>query len=351
MQKTSTRGFTLVELLVVIAIIGVLVALLLPAVQSAREAARRTQCTNNLKQIGLALQNYHAALSVFPSGYIANSGTHSQRTVEEGWGWHVLIMPYMEQTGLYDQLEVRSKTLQQRLSDAASDAGVKALFQTELNGYLCPSDERSATLDPDKRHFYGLGNKAKIAVGKTNYPGVAGLFDRAWNWQGNSVSGGTGPFENNGALFGNSEIRMADIRDGTSNTFAVGERDMRCYAASWPGVRNPSWDCNWGIWHNLGIVRLKPNSHEDPVFRAMPSKPNDARGTWQCDSCTETFSSAHPGGILFAFCDGSVHFISDGIDSVEYPAQKIQPYDPETLGTYQHLGVRNDGQVISGDFY
>lgn len=331
-----TRGFTLVELLVVITIIGILIALLLPAVQAAREAARRASCTNNLKQIGLSLHNYSTALGSFPSGSVTEPGTSSQRQKEESWGFHVFIMPYIEMQPLYDKLGVQKRTLKELLQTPAD----YDLLQTFIATYACPSEEEEATLDAKKRHFYGNGNTDKIEVGKTNYVACVGFYDRPWE--------GKAPYENNGVLFTNSHITPVAVYDGTSNTFAVGERDMRCYAASWPGVRNPPGPCNWGEYHNRGRVSFKLNSPEDPDYQKR------VYGSWDsCDSCTEAFSSRHPGGANFAMCDGSVQFISENIDFsnaglTQSDLRKGKDIaQPDKLGLYQRLGIRNDRQPTS----
>jgi len=344
------RAFTLVELLVVIAIIGILVALLLPAVQSARDAARRTQCSNNLKQIGIALHSYHTLIGVFPPASVARNVSHSEASREEEWGVHVFILPHIEQGNLYDKLDVENRRLMDCLAIASDSsnpdsAAMRQLLQTQIPIYNCPADEDAATLDADKRHFFGKGNTAQIEVGKTTYPAVNGLYDRPWE--------GTGPFKNNGVFYTNARVKISDIDDGTTNTFAFGERDMRCYAASWPGVRNPPGPCNWGVYHNRGRVSFKLNSPEDPEW-------HKTNGTWEnptagfCDNCSEAFSSEHSGGAFFLFCDGSVHFISENIEfsngGLTYQdLRQGNPYDKTLLGAYQRLGIYNDEMPIGAD--
>lgn len=350
----SRPGFTLVELLVVIAIIGILVSLLLPAVQSAREAARRTQCSNNLKQIGIALHSYHTLIGVFPPGSVARTDTSSSVSNEEEWGAHVFLLPHLEQQNLYDKLDVDNRRLLDCFAIALDTANpnaaeMKQLLQTGLDVYQCPADEDSATLDASKRHFYGKTNtgSGKFEVGKTNYPVVFGFYDRPWS--------GSSPYKNNGVFYTNAKLKMTDIDDGATNTFAVGERDMRCYAASWPGVRNPPGPCNWGVYHNRGRVSTKLNSPEDPETLKLTNNWNSG-SNGQCNSCVEGFSSEHAGGAFFLFCGGSVQFISENIDFnngglTQSQLQSGAQYDPLQLGVYQRLGIYDDGLPIGADEY
>ncbi|MCA9222139.1 MAG: DUF1559 domain-containing protein, partial [Planctomycetales bacterium] len=229
------RGFTLVELLVVIAIIGILVALLLPAVQSARAAAQRTECSNNLKQIGLALHTYHTFKKKFPPA------SHMKASLDEEWGWAVYILPQMEQQNLYDSLRVSDM----RLVEVLADSTFHPFLQTGLKAYQCPSDKPNDLLDKSIRHFFGNGNTAKIEIGKSNYACVLGLYDKP------------GSFKNNGVFYNDSKTRITDIKDGSSNTFMIGERDELCGAAVWAGVRNPPGPCHWGVYQNGGRVSKK----------------------------------------------------------------------------------------------
>jgi prepilin-type N-terminal cleavage/methylation domain-containing protein len=183
-RTKSVKGFTLVELLVVIAIIGILVALLLPAVQAAREAARRMQCQNNLKQIGLAFQNYHSTYNVFPSGYIARI-PKSQTSSEVGmWAWGTFILPFIEQSGLYDALSPNILRLEQ---SAATPTGLAAL-QTPLPGFRCPSDigPKLNNFDNTASGHEIVGNQysrfitngsTKIAIATSNYVACMGPGD------------------------------------------------------------------------------------------------------------------------------------------------------------------------------
>ena len=303
-------GFTLIELLVVIAIIGILIALLLPAVQSAREAARRIHCNNNLRQLGLGVLNYNETYGSFPPGCI--DGDHN----EESWGWGALILAFVEQEPLYEQLRVTER----RLTDLLRHHSDRKLAQMPMATFRCITDETPKRLPPETRHFFGDGNVGKIELGTSNYVACQGLHDQS------------GPFRNNGVFFNGSGIRLKDITDGASHTFMLGERDERCGSAVWAGCRNPPGPCHWGVYQNRGRVSEKLNSPREPQPR------NNGR-LFCCDCCSEGFSSAHPGGASFVFCDGSVHFIGDNIE-----------YNERALGMYQRLGIRNDGLPVAGGF-
>ena len=308
-------AFTLVELLVVIAIIGILIALMLPAVQMAREAARRMQCKNNLKQIGLAMHNYNDSHESFPAGYIAVDVDY------EEWGWPIFIMPYMELTTLYNELRPN----QLRLNQVIATTNGQRLLQAPLEGFRCPSDSTEDTLPRTLRHFDGVGAPSGFEPGSSNYMGVCGLFDRA---DGS---------KNNGMLYGNSAVKIADIPDGTSSTFLVGERDVRCGAGAWCGNRNPMGVSDLGAYYVQGRISIKLN-HPD----------NSG-----ADSCREGFGSAHSGGGNFLMCDGSVHFISETIDfsnagvDVFDQTGNFDSIQVHNLGVYQLLGIRNDGVAIT----
>ncbi len=316
MTQRRRIGFTLVELLVVIAIIGILVALLLPAVQAAREAARRMKCSNNLKQIGLAAHNYADAFGNFPSGWIYSGAANS-----EVWGWGALLLPYVEQQSLHDQLRVTQANLAANLLSANWQPVVAGL-ETPLQGYICPSDsgyQGRGQVHNDRRYNGGAGFVAHAYTpGVSNYIGVAGHnVDRVNN------------LPNTGVFFGDSSISFRDILDGTSNTLLVGERDTRyCRSGSWIGVRNTNGGATRGIFVVSGHSRAKLN---ESVL------------AWDFDpeGCGQGFSSLHPGGALFARCDGSVTFISETIQHfhVHGNGAEVNPNN----GVYQRLISRADG--------
>jgi prepilin-type N-terminal cleavage/methylation domain-containing protein/prepilin-type processing-associated H-X9-DG protein len=307
------RAFTLVELLVVIAIIGILIALLLPAVQAAREAARRLQCSNNLKQLGLAAHVYHDALHCFPPAFMA---VDHQGQVSGGWAWGVFLMPYLEQSPLQDQLSVTRYTLAQVISDPA----LLPMLQMRLALFSCPS----SPMEP-LREFRGPGSQL---VATANYTGCRGFF--------NIRDAAHLTMQNNGVFCGCSATRIEDIRDGTSNTFAIGERTVLRAHADDPR-KWPSW-CGPG---GLGIGST--------VSSAVCSKLNHPE-------TIHAFSSHHPGGAMFCFADGSVHFITDTIESKTggletgnsgSQAAVLEAARQGRLGTYQLMGIRNDGQVVA----
>lgn len=330
--RTIESGFTLVELLVVIAIIGVMVGLLLPAVQAAREAARRMQCSNNLKQIGLALHNYHDTFKVFPAGYIVDLPVTANA---EGWGWGALILPFIEQNALHEQIGVSRRSLRAALTTGNV---FRPLFETTVTSYICPSDTGYAPgyLAENRPFNGGVGTVAgglavPVRPPLSNYIGVSGHRDVV------------GIVENTGVFFGNSRVRFGDITDGTSNTIAVGEREtQRSFSGTWIGVRNPQGGSTAGV--NVVIGHSHPKINDVTLANAWNT---DRIGTG------EGFSSLHPGGAQFVLADGSVRFISESIDHwwAPDPASLINGGPQDHLdtrnGTYQRLLSRNDGLIVN----
>ena len=330
MQKR--QGFTLVELLVVIAIIAMLVTLLLPAVQAARAAARRTQCMNGIKNLSLGVLNFESSNGVLPQGWTAKTQNQAE------WAWTTYILPFIEEQGLYDALGVSER----RLWDVIRDPKLRHLAQTPIPIFNCPEDESIELLrgggntfgPPIERHFRceGCPGAPEFEPAKSNYIGVCGLWDK---FNLNS---------NNGVFFANSEVALGDITDGTSKTFAIGERDRRCRQGTWIGVRNPPGPDLWGSYFVRGRVSLQLNDPRDVNQHGSRS-------------CTEGFSSAHQGGGFFGFMDGHVAFISDdvefsngGLSESQITNQNNpQPFDGNRLGVYQRMGVRNDGLPVGGE--
>ncbi len=274
-------GFTLVELLVVIAIIGVLVALLLPAVQAAREAARRSSCTNNMKQIGLALHNHHDTYGNLPPGYLYRGGDN-----KANYGWATWILPFLEQENLYDQLDPMNIPLYDRYTSSASAAD-KALLQTPIPGYRCPSDT-----GPDLATSLRFGGSDHFDVALSNYVGCAG-----WS---NSPGYPIRADDCGGMLYGNSNKRFADCTDGTSQTMIVSERGFNSHAATWLGV---------GQNHGYGNTQTLRT-----LFRAGFTINFDYTGAGQPQNEGKGYGSFHPGGVNVLLVDASVRFIPETTD-------------------------------------
>lgn len=285
LRPRTRRGFTLVELLVVIAIIGILVALLLPAVQAAREAARRSQCNNNLKQIGLALHNYHDTYKCFPPGYLYRGALG-----DPNWGWMVFILPFMEQQPLYDQLDPGLIPLKTRTTAAVAGAGIdRTLLQTKIESYLCPSDAPPSSFLMEDINF---GSISTPDFALANYVGCAGWGDQPA--RANKL---------NGMFFGNSFLGFNHVLDGTSNTIFVAEREYKYNrGATWIGSgNNDAGTSSTAALRTLyrGTFRINYN------YPALDSA-NVGKG----------WSSNHPGGLNVLLVDASVHFLSETTDTV-----------------------------------
>lgn len=314
-SNRRARGFTLIELLVVIAIIGVLIALLLPAVQAAREAARRAQCINNLKQIGVALNNYHDSNQCFPPGYSSywkQDGSDFMRAEDDigpGWAWGSMILPQLEQRALHDSINF-SHTMTASVNDTAQ------LLRCSV--YLCPSDSTNLTVPVRDQ----TNTQTLYTVACANYVGMYGTGEI-----------GFAPGGGNGIFFRNSNIRFADILDGSSNTAAVGERSHNLSYVTWTG-------------RAVGGFLFKTSSIEGgtDTFSAVPEEsftmilgpvgiddgprtPNHPRAH------VEDYWSRHPGGVNFLFADGSVRFIKNGI----------------TPQNFQAIATRAGSEVVSAD--
>lgn len=318
-QLRGSRGFTLIELLVVIAIIAVLVALLLPAVQQAREAARRSQCRNNLKQIGLALMNYHDQTKVFPSVCVyAIHDTvpiHSAAS-KASYGWSAFILPFLDQEPLYNQLGVSKLELHQLLQQPT----LRPLTQTVVSTYRCPSDQTS-DLNTQRQFTDTIYGDTPAAA--SNY--VANLGTQ-WITSQNWLNVGKDPY---GVMWPCSKISIANLSDGASNTILVGERHWQDMAATWVGTRNYNGTGDTGLRMVAGTSEAKLN---DPVAA----------------NSTGGFSSTHSGGAHFLFGDGRVTFIADSIQYNQTGAALV-PRDPglSATGIYQRLIRRNDGQIAT----
>lgn len=276
-SRARQTGFTLVELLVVIAIIGILVGLLLPAVQMAREAARASQCKNSLKQLGLALHNYHDVMGQMPSGWIAD-----QPEGVPGWGWTTGLLPYLEQRNVEDSLINRNLSI--------VDPANKLARETSLPVLVCPSDAHPKLFAiggggvPPGAKTIDEGTPL-FQIAKSNYVGVFGTLEVE-----------DVPSAGDGVFYHNSSTRFADLTDGLSNTLVLGERGGKLGGSVWAGVVEGA---NEAMVRVVGIADHSPN-HPDRHF--------------------DDFSSYHPSGVHFLLGDGSTHRFNDTIDLALYQA-------------------------------
>jgi len=321
-SSKTRRAFTLVELLVVIAIIGVLIALLLPAVQQAREAARRMQCNNNMKQLGLALHNYHDVHLTLPPATI-NPGCHGCKTIVtpdtlstnvRNITVHLLILPFLEQNALHDKLDFRkpmglaahADVTDPSPTDAAGN--MAALKGTRLDVFACPSDpyDLPGTTTDTNSHYYSIDYyRTSYAVASRNWEDDAYNAQLYWGTSTNYANQ-RGAFGHNGAA------KFRDITDGTSNSILFCETPMRKDAVT----RGPFW----GTWTNTFWVKMSyginvPRSATIPQVFA-----------WSA-------GSEHPGGCNILLGDGSVHFLSETADTAT-TLNLVSIADGEVLGEY-----------------
>ncbi|MGC8638353.1 MAG: DUF1559 domain-containing protein [Isosphaeraceae bacterium] len=326
-MKSFRQGFTLIELLVVIAIIAVLISLLLPAVQAAREAARRVQCVNNLKQMGLALHNYHDSIGSFPMSYMARLQFINGATdTAPGWGWGMMILPQLEQSPLFAAANVGLPV------DAPHNSTV---VQAILNVYICPSDPIPGGVFP----VTSAVGATVAMMGPTSYAACVG------NDQADTTTGLNNDGLGNGVMFRDSAIRVSEITDGTSQTIAVAERAWTINSGPWAGVatggvirRGPANPCpTTGALYYLAASLVQAhcnvlNTNTDP------------------DGGLDDFSSRHPGGANALFADGSVHFLKSVLRNSGQRPDGSTIYSPASV-VLQALGTRAGGEVISADAY
>ena len=281
--RRPKTAFTLVELLVVITIIGILIALLLPAVQAAREAARRMQCANNFKQVGLALHNYHAAKGCFPLGMSSNSGF---------FGWSTFLLPYIEQQNIYDMYTFSGN----HYWSSSSTVRNQQATRTWITAYLCPSDPQAQEDE--------MGNGIPISVFTPNefaaMSNMCGVSDSI-EWMDLTGSWPRNFPEVDGVFGAGQACTVADIKDGTNNTLAIGE-------VTGGGVGSHRGNF-WATWNLKDIAEgiNGPNTVSGGTY------PPDASGAPGTASDSVGFASFHPGGCNFALADGSTHFISQNI--------------------------------------
>jgi prepilin-type N-terminal cleavage/methylation domain-containing protein/prepilin-type processing-associated H-X9-DG protein len=288
------RGFTLIELLVVIAIISVLIALLLPAVQSAREAARRSQCVNNLMQLGIALQSYESAHEVLPPGVVNETGPVLDQPKGYGYGWMTQILPYFEMKNVYNHFNLKVGLYEPHNSTTRTNL---------IQSLLCPSD--------------GGPRRDANRIALSSYAGVHHDVEAPI------------AADNHGVLFLNSAIRYENVTDGTSMTLFVGEKindglDLGWASGTRASLRNTGAGVNRTPFGGVGPGR------RPVVFASSDDEKEMGYGT---PTYVGGFSALHPGGSNFAFGDGSVRFIKNSV----------------SVQVYQHLGNRADGEVIDAD--
>ena len=341
-RAISWSGFTLIELLVVIAIIAILIALLLPAVQQAREAARRTQCKNNLKQIGIALHNYHDTHSCLPPLKIWANGTDCPGGPDGwhntgGWSWRVMILPYVEQSAMYNKIDFTNHHSQRNCPNSANSWGT--FTGTPFAAYLCPSDDTPAVIGGNAGTNYGAAVSASAqcqlpfgqASGTITYERLAAVFQ---------MHGNTGPLK----------VTLTDIKDGTSNTIAVAEifrgrrtaiRGSGAYGLDGSG-RCHRWMVEGacevtgtlGRGGALGSMSGgfegsggNPGGHLQVGATSASTGdggPNDTRAdqsSWNGENDEgihngfRPSSSKHVGGVQVLLADGAVKFASNNVDS------------------------------------
>jgi len=325
------RAFTLIELLVVIAIIAVLIALLLPAVQQAREAARRTQCRNNLKQIGLALHNYHDSHLVFPPGAATGNSTVS---FASGGGnlaatGYVLMLPYLDQTNVYNQLNFNVSSMWDATNFPAGN--------TIIPAFICPSSASSPRYYPA---FNGVAFYANGAL--TDYALISGSSNPVWTsprvrvCTRGGIESSTGTFLYTGIWGEAAKVGVKDITDGTSNTMGVGEyaglvKGQKPDAGNSRGEDGIPWLMSEerNASYAVRTVTVGPNSR----WFKDPSLSDGNAGNTTGKLADSSLHSPHVGGIHILLMDGAVRFISDNIN----------------LGTLWNLADKADGNTV-GEF-
>jgi prepilin-type N-terminal cleavage/methylation domain-containing protein len=354
-------GFTLVELLVVIAIIGILVALLLPAVQAAREAARRAHCSNNLRQIGLALLNFHDTAKEFPRGAYTAPGHMPSR--EDGLGWATKILPQIEESAVYDRLvnndlpdtatamgtiQYKGDPWQPYIFSVAHGGGLRPISggDTEISVFLCPSVDLPRHV-PTRSYFNPTGSDTPLTntgYAASHYKGSRGFCDRGMFWRTEEGAdrlecsdvdiNGDGVLDNADRVVKDpyTRIRIEDVLDGTSKTIAVGEAAYFISSADfpiWMGTSSEDGSIMFKTMSvincNLGGARQFPLSRSDidllqPAVQGAYVNHDDCAYSW------------HMGGAYFGFVDGSVHFLTENV----------------ALRVFALLGDRLDGVVFDG---
>jgi prepilin-type N-terminal cleavage/methylation domain-containing protein/prepilin-type processing-associated H-X9-DG protein len=302
-SRARRPAFTLIELLVAIAIIGILIALLLPAVQQVRATAQRTQCVNNLKQIGIACHNYHSIKGYLPPGYYSTMPYVDGNTdTTPGWGWATFLLPYLEHQAVYDGID-----LTQPIPNQTGTAA-----QTVIKNFLCPSD----SVEPEPFQLTDATFAPVCMVAPCSYAATCGP-------DASDVADPTGL----GVFYRNSATRLTDIKDGTSETVMIGERAWAMTKGTWVGAP-------------AGAVTRSGSLNPWKSTTYVSSTLVLAHNNWvnirtDSDGGLDDFSSLHSGGVNVLFADGSVHFI-----------QNITQDGP-THRDFWALGTRDGNEVIS----
>ena len=372
--ERTRRGFTLIELLVVIAIIAVLIALLLPAVQAAREAARRTQCVNNLKQLGLSVANYESSNGSFPGG--SYSGTYFNppaaisANYPENFSCFVRMLPYFEQQAMYNATNFNL---------TSGDPANLTIGGVQIRSLICPSDPQNDSYALPATRTSPAGTLPGWSF-NTIYPLPPGNWSQAFT----SYAGNAGTFtfgytklmdtsvlsQYNGVIYNDSAVSIAGITDGLSNTIAFGEHSRGILFKVDPGyaISDASW--NSGRWYDTLFASMYP------LNLGFGNNQNITNSAYYDPTAAGSF---HPGGANFGFCDGSVKFLKNTINSWTFNTGNATSYgdslsDGTTYGTttanppykrpgnylsntnallgvYQKLTTRSGGEVISADAY
>jgi prepilin-type N-terminal cleavage/methylation domain-containing protein/prepilin-type processing-associated H-X9-DG protein len=357
-------GFTLIELLVVIAIIGVLIALLLPAVQAAREAARRAQCTNNLKQLALAAQNYHDSSGCFPGGSYSPVSKPATWHFAQNFSCFVRMLPFTEQSAMYNAVNFNNNY---GSFTNVTIAGVRLAVLT------CPSDTKN-TPTPLRTVSsgaaipgwnFGVNNSpdqppdGAFPQAFSSYAGSMGTFPVSW--QQSFLTSATGPAEFdqiNGLIYNDSSVGISQVTDGTSNTFLFGE-----HARTNLMIYDPGFALSDGQWNSGRIYDTMIATWYPPNVGLSGGGAGSAAAIVKGGFYPETATSQHPGGVNMAFGDGSVRFIKNSVSSWSFnPATNnpngvtltsfVYSVAPGSfIGVWQKLSTRSGGEVLSSDTY
>ena len=335
----KTRGFTLIELLVVIAIIAILIALLLPAIQQAREAARRSTCKNNLKQIGVALHNYVETFSVFPMGmqFVGPTGRTANGERGTGWAWGAMILGFLDQEQLFNKIDFNEPAADNATNSPTAIMQSNAeVAQTVIEVYLCPSDN----------------HRPQINAGQVSLAGTSNYCAALGSYQAYTNAGFRNDHDYRNGIFGrDTSTKIRDLEDGASQTIAVGEVSFKV-----------NQDARW-----YGFTRYHTSHHEASndryVMRHGEFKMNPPPTATNAEK-QQSFHSAHDGGVHFLFADGSVRLVSESINHTASDALDCNtsanpnpdtfyvtacPPNDEPYGVYQRLFSKDD-ELPVGEF-